>query len=289
MNKAKLALLTLASAALLAPLQADLVLYEGFDYPAGALVNQNGGTGFSTSWKNSGAGGDTVTYPGLEYTSGANSLNVVGGYTTVTNTGTAGSYRDFSAITAASDTVTTYWISVIASTGGAPYSVSGDEASLQFRNGSGTNVLSVGAFGTSANWRLRAIGNSSGFSNAGDAPSSSTEAYLVIRVDVDTTASAADNLYLWVNPDLGSEPTIAGATSSITGTNFWDNGEFSLVRLRTGLIESGGTAESKSLTYDELRLGTSFTDVAPIPEPAELAAIMGVLVAALGFLRRRRS
>jgi hypothetical protein len=291
MNKAKLALLTLASAALLAPLQANIILYEGFDYAAVALVNQNGGTGFSGAWKSSGLGGDTVTYPGLEYTSGANSLNVVGGYTTVTNTSTAGSYRDFSAVTAASDTVTTYWISVIASTAGGPYDASGDEASLQFRNANNVELVSVGAFGSSANWRIRAksaTGSTTGFSDAGDTPSSLTQAYLVIRVDVDTSASAADNIYLWVDPILGSEPTIASAMASITGTNFWNDGEFSVSRLRSGLINSG-TADTKTLTFDELRLGTSFNDVSPIPEPAEIAAIMGVLVAALGFLRRRRS
>ncbi|MBK1860130.1 hypothetical protein JIN80_17860, partial [Cerasicoccus arenae] len=109
--------------------QANPILYEGFDYSAGALVGENGGTGFSNAWANSGAGGDTVTYPGNTYSSGADNLSVTGGFTTVTNTATAGSFRDFSAITAP-DGTTTYWFSLISSTGGVAFGSGGDEASL---------------------------------------------------------------------------------------------------------------------------------------------------------------
>lgn len=265
---------------------ASLMLYEGFDYSAGGLAGENGGSGFSTSWASSGAGGDTVTYPGSTYISGADSLSVTGGYAAVTNSGTAGAFRDFSTIVAP-DGVSSYWISLIASTGGIAFGSGGDEASIQIRDADNTDLISVGAFGSSANWRIRAKsadGSVSGFSNANDAPNSGASAFILIQVNVDTTA--ADNIYFWVNPSLDNEPTIVTATSSITGTNFWDSGDFSINRIRAGLNNSGA-AESKTLNYDEYRFGTSFADVAPIPEPSHFALIAAGLVMLLGYFRRK--
>ncbi|MBK1860133.1 hypothetical protein JIN80_17880, partial [Cerasicoccus arenae] len=115
----------------------------------------------------------------------------------------------------APDGTTTYWFSLISSTGGVAFGSGGDEASLQIRDSDNTELLSVGAFGSSANWRIRAKsadGGISGFSDGGDAPNSGTSAFIVIQVNINTADSAADDLYFWVNPSLDSTPTIGSAT-----------------------------------------------------------------------------
>ena len=269
-------------------MHADALLYEGFDYSAGALAGQNGGTGFTTAWSSSGAGGDVVTAPGKTYSSGGD-LDVVGNFTTVSNSGTAGSFRNFSTITAA--TSTTYWISMIASTSGIVPGSGNDAASIEIRNASNVELLSVGAFGSSANWRIRARSSNratSGFSDAGDTSNSGTDAFLLIRVDVDTSGAGADNIYFWTDPTLGAEPTIVSAESSITGTNFWDADEFSISRIRSGVINSGSTGD-KTLNYDEFRLGTTFADVTPIPEPGVFALVLSSILGVIGIGRRRRN
>ena len=291
MKKAALLCLSLLTTSFVASTQATLLVYEGFDYDTGALAGGNGGVGFTNSWANSGAGGDTVTSPGLTYTNGS-TLATSGNYTTVSNTATAGSFRDFSSVSVASGTQT-YWVSVIAQTNGNAFGASGDEASIQLRNSSNIEILSVGAFGSSANWRIRAksaTGSVSGFSSAGDTPNSGTQAFLLMRVDVNTAADAADNIYLWVDPALGSEPGVGTATASITGTNFWDDDDFNINRVRSGLINSG-TTESKTLTYDELRIADSFGDAAPIPEASSAAMSLTALLTVFTALwwRRKRS
>ena len=90
MKNTKILSSILLTTSMVASLHADALLYEGFDYSAGALAGQNGGTGFTTAWSSSGAGGDVVTAPGKTYSSGGD-LDVVGNFTTVSNSGTAGS------------------------------------------------------------------------------------------------------------------------------------------------------------------------------------------------------
>jgi hypothetical protein len=265
-------ILTLSILTCLPSMPAALLLDEGFDYEAGLLVPANGGTGFSSAWANSGSGGTQVVYPGLAYSDSlGNSLSVTGGSSVITSSATDGAFRDFSAIAVPTNTTTTYWLSFIGSTDGAPFGASGDEASIQLRSGN-TNILSIGAFGTSANWRLRASGGVGGtlFSNATGVPSSAMEAFVVIRLDVNTSTGGNDAVYFWLNPELDEAPSEGSAIGSISGSNIWDT--FSVDRLRTGLNNSG-TAESKELSYDEFRFGTTFTSVAPVPEPAALSLL----------------
>ncbi|RRJ94986.1 PEP-CTERM sorting domain-containing protein [Opitutaceae bacterium TAV4] len=271
---------------------ASILLYDGFDYPAGSLVGRNDGEGFKTAWANSGtASSSTLNTSGSSYsdTSG-NNLLTGGGKVVVSATDTSGVYRTFDPITAASGTTTTFWLSFVGSTtgvwtqGGGGYS-----AALILRNGD-TELLAIGAFGTTDAWRVRA--NNASYSPAPGVPSSSTEAFVVVRIDVDTTTGGNDSVYMWLNPDIGgAAPSISTAAGSITGTNLWNDGAFSLNLLRIGTID-GGAKTAKGIALDELRLGTDFASVTPqaVPEPATLAMLFGgIVLFTTAVFRRHRA
>ena len=82
----------------------------------------------------------------------------------------------------------------------------------------------------------------------------------------------ADRLSLWVDPTLADQAS-PDATRAYTGTN-WSTA----VRLA-----SGGTAGAGSTAWDNLVVGTQWTDVVPEPSTLWLGA-----VGAMALLRRRR-
>lgn len=107
--------------------------------------------------------------------------------------------------------------------------------------------------------------------------------FVVSQVDFGT-----GQVNMWVNPQLGvSDPGEADATATFPvggdvalGT---DQMSFNQIQFR-----DTGTA---GLIWDELRIGTSYGDVAPtaIPEPSTIAALFGSLILGFAFWRQRRS
>ncbi|WP_157837046.1 cell wall anchor protein [Geminisphaera colitermitum] len=278
--------LLVASAVL--PVRASLLLYEGFDYEA-PIVGKEGGSGFNAAWAQHASPATINLKAGLDYTdTNTDALVATGGSVGITSVASGGISRTFDAITAAADTTTTYWLSFV---GNTAWSATGSGnnffASLMLRSGT-TDILSVGAFGSSPNWRVRA--NNSNYSSATGVPTSSTQAFVVVRIDVNTATAGNDAVYLWINPALGTEPSIGAATGSITGTNLWNS--FSLDSLRISVNENAPAGATKSISLDELRLGTSYADVAVtvVPEVASTAVFLGgMLFVVVILLQGRRS
>jgi len=50
-----------------APVAAGLIAYDGFNYAAGSLAGQNGGSGWNGAWSVYGGGAVTVQSPGLSF------------------------------------------------------------------------------------------------------------------------------------------------------------------------------------------------------------------------------
>jgi hypothetical protein len=279
------ALLTLPS---LAP--AALLTYEGFgDYPNVTTVHGlTGGTGWNGGWvvqdSNQGINyptaisnpltfGPLVTSPEGGYLYGGAGYRSVGRQLDITN----GSVWDSGGYVGGGfidDGV--LWFSMLAQinttaevnftfTGSGTTWWAGDNGDVRIRT-------------TGGNWQLGTVNGS--FVTAGTRTNNTTY-FVVGRFDLNGTDST---FHLWVtsNPTsltLGG-PDLALATANASLTNL----DVATVRFRNFSINvDDGSNVAK---IDEIRFGTTFADVSPIPEPstyALLAAGLGTLV----WLRRR--
>ncbi|MGE5296453.1 MAG: discoidin domain-containing protein, partial [Solirubrobacterales bacterium] len=218
---------------------AGVIVYDGFDYAAGSLGGKAGGTGWDAgvAWD----GGQTVTSPGLEWPG----LPFVGNK--VTSTSTA-SFRlmpaGFSALNR------TLWFSFICQNSATP-----SWCGISPFNGSGSEALFIGKPDTSAYWGL-ALYNSMSDSGAVTGAKLSTVpvgelAFFVVRI---INGASSSRITAWINPGLGSEPTVATAfyDSETAGEK---TGRVPFDRIR---ISGAGQA----LFYDELRIGETYADIA---------------------------
>ena len=132
-------------------------------------------------------------------------------------------------------------------------------------------VLLVGNSWASEKYSYAAMG-SADINGAGTVDTNAH--FFVIKIDYN--GGANDNVTLFFDPDPsvaeGSQP--GGIQTSISG-----NASFDFIHLRAGNTD-------KPWEYDEIRLGTTWASVTPIPEPSQISLIAGSLVAFL--LRRRR-
>ena len=108
--------------------------------------------------------------------------------------------------------------------------------------------------------------------------------YLIVA-KYDFGAAGADDgrIDMWVNPDVASLGTGLAPTGGhqVTATGISDDGmRFNGIGMYAQ-PNGGGTTS----TFDEFRVGQSWVDVSPVPEPAGLALLAGVA----GLALRRRS
>ncbi len=104
----------------------------------------------------------------------------------------------------------------------------------------------------------------------------------VVRADY--AANAKDTFTAWLDPDptLGELAQNPNITVMRRSANEDDNDGFNQIRMR-------GDDATGQWEFDELRLGTTWTDVTPIPEPGTaLLAVVGFSALAFYRLRRRR-
>lgn len=236
-----------------APVHAALLVYEGFDYAAGAGSNLNGGTGWNASsvWNNATIGAPGKTYSDLEV-SGNTAANPANYDQTRFFANTYGS------------TPQTIWISFI----GQMSATQG--GTLTLTNSGFSSSISIGSdWWSQTNWGL--------YVNGGSQTSASVlnSTFLVMRIDF---KDGADDFYLWTDPSLTSEPSIGTANASRVGQL-----DITLAGLR--LISRNGSTTS----FDEFRLGDTFADVTPngIPEPGS-ATLLGFGLAGTLWMSRRR-
>jgi hypothetical protein len=259
---------------------AELKVYEPFDYAVGSsLLGANGGTGFTGPWRDQTAAGSasiqsgSLVYPGLS-TSG-NSVLMSG------QTGTYNIFRNHANIEGADGTTT--WISFIGQRLGPPQDPPANPNNPYPR---GVNISFYNAEGLALHGREQfAIGNASGAATndwafighgqvANIVPSASPPvsyggapaAFVVIRIDhhgppnMDGPGNN-DDIYFFINPSLGAEPSPASANAQRLGTaaNTFDYS--GLDHLRPFVGNTSGAQPYGELLWDELRIGTTFADV----------------------------
>ncbi len=248
-----------------------LLAYEPFtNSPGTAVIGSSDGFGFNGGWQaNSSTGVATNTGYGLAYIDGAsNTLVTTGGAAFFQGSTTASSAMqpirlfNFARGTNGTDGVTT-WISFIAARQGPTGTLSGN---LYGRGANLPHDINTGAL------QKLAIGNSSGAGsntvglipqgNAANllgsaAPFGGATNFIVVRID--HRVGVNDSAYLFVNPNLSSEPSTNAAQA--VSTNAFD---FSFDRLR---VFAGGQSSAQQpyaeLIVDEYRIGETYTDVTP--------------------------
>jgi hypothetical protein len=245
--------------------QASLLISEPFDYSTGNLAGQTGGIGFTGNWTTVGdAGGAIVQAGSLAYSTLATSGNKT--YVSP-NVAASGASRTFSNMSSG----TVYMSFLINHDEGTRF------FALRLYDGAAERLL-IGQGTAGTTWLLG--GSTVGFTgDTGVAASLDTTFLMVLRIDFDASGTN-ERLRLYVNPTLGTEPLTAQADGTTTSS-------FQLNKLDIAGGQTGGGNTVSKGWFDEIRFGTTFADVTPVPEPATWALLSLGGIAGLFFRRRR--
>jgi hypothetical protein len=248
--------------------QASLIASESFNYPiAGSSLNgQGSGTGFTGTW-GGGANFDVVsglTYSGVSSSGGAAS-------------GSGQTYLSLSsAISPASGSI---YFSILLNQSSANFGNIGF-----FNNGGAGELWSFGdtynGSGPSPTYALNSASGpgkfnaAAGFNDSGVSIVPNVTQWLVAQIDYATPSAPV--AYLYLNPAVGSTPLTSSAIATMTGAN-----AISINQIRL---------EDRNFAIDEIRIGTTFADVASVPEPSTYAFITLGFVYLFGLkIFKRRS
>lgn len=286
----------LAAAALPAVLAsssyAALLAYEGFNYqppatPAGSAVfGLNGGTNWNAAWIGNNDGFKTAPDGGLGYGSLSTSTGAI-----ADTSGSSKAYiRASNATAIASSDTKTRWFSMLLNVNSlnATAPVSNTLAIWSGLSSAGANSTQRGSnvgfqidATVSSGYQMYArVGTTLSSASYGISAPTGT-LFIVGKYSANPTGN--DFSEIWVNPN----------TSLLGGTNL-TNGSTAEAYLSVGAGSSidavsfafnavGTYGSSLKGSLDEVRIGDTFADVSPVPEPASIAGL-----AVLGFLATRR-
>lgn len=241
-----------------------LLAYEGFAYepPGLALAGADGGEGFVGGWQQSIAGVDVVRI-------GEDSLQFAG---LATSGGHArlGSATDANLARALAVPLgvngTTRYVSFLLRPDGQIIDFGWFGVTL----GSTFTQLFAGKRGTANDYAIEGRG---GFVpvSSGVQVESGVTALLVLRIEV---GDGPDRVTLYVNPVPGDPEPAVGTVHDL---EIADGDELSIF------------AGASAFSIDEIRVGTTFAAVTPVPEPSGAAAAAVAALGLLGVAPRRRS
>ncbi len=264
------------------PARATLMVYEGFastNYTAGQLLNQSPAiTGFVTNaWSGStniaaGGASQALTYSNIvSDNTGGSYTTAVGGRTTRAMSTTLGGNTVLG--------TNTYYISLmmqvstVASTNYRAFELESQFNNRNFQFGAAADTGSI-------NWGMRVTTATSTFlTNVSTVTAVTNQTVFAVLKLRYSSAANDDAVDLWVNPsDLSSE---AGSTNFVTisGFDFLHNSAKNI-----SLASFTGTGRA---SWDEMRVGTTWADVTPVPEPSTLAMLGLAGLAAIGYRIRR--
>ena len=224
--------------------QAQPIATERLEYPAGnSLLGQSGGLGFASPWQTAGYGSwsinaadEVIIRNGLVLsTAGGRAQSNLGGAqrtlaTPIAGTPGTSAWVSFVARRVSGATGSS-WLGVkLPSTGPAPFLFLGQP------------------FGRS-HW-----GVDNGLAGGiAESSADASVAHIVCRIDF---KSGADDVRVWIDPNLDSPP--ADSTAALTLNNYGDFQNISKV-----LIETGAAGSTQTGAIDEIRVGSTFADVTP--------------------------
>lgn len=244
--------------------QAALTAYEDFDYTPGNIDGLNGGTGFSGAWGNFFGTSGTVGTGGLSDPGTPGVPSNGNGYTGGSSSG--GAIRSLSTTFTDGDT---FYVSfliqpdfVIDSSGSAFAQVRLD----------GTNGdIAIGTTNAGGGqWQMRQTSPNGSVVLSSILPTQGVTALLVAEVQLQ---AGNDIVSLYVDPTAGA-PQPGSAAAILNSEDF-------------GTIQGVATAGGLPWQLDEIRIGTTFGDVTPVPEPSTYALLLGGM-GVLYVLRRKK-
>ena len=252
---------------------AALIIYESFDDSDATLNGNASGTGLSGNW--SSEGGNNITSGSLSWgslaTSGNQVINVGGNFQEASvSTGTtltSGGHLNNGAV---------LWFSFLAQSvsSGRTYMTIGTGGPDGFDRIGGGGGMGLGV--RLENGNVHAHGwDGSAQKPAGTAVSNGT-VFVVGRITWSADDLTNDTLEIFLP---GTDLVLPGSAASTLSHNFTQAGQLGF----TTLGFAGSTPPIPNV--DEIRFGTSYLDVAPVPEPS--TALLTCL-AVFGLLRRRR-
>jgi hypothetical protein len=232
-----------------------LQAYDDFIYPAGSLgAGANQGSGWAGPWSNT--ANVTVSAAGL--TPPVN-LATSGGSVS-TNTGGGAATRNLTA--PLSSYGTTVWTGVLIKPDLSQVPAGARRGGIEVGN---AQVEYVQENDGNWHWEIASVNGTwyGSHWNAGVNPLvTSGQTYFVVLEEI--LSGGSDTVYAWINPPPGAAaPSTASAFDTRTGVNAGDN--LSAVILSSNYYANTG--------FDELRIGTTYASVAPIPVPAGTTGI----------------
>ncbi len=237
--------------------RAALLAYEPFDYPAGEdIFTKNGGSGWTSSWTYMSSRPGTISSPGLSHPSLATLGNALQTPAVSVSTEPAVFVRGLP--TFGADDTTLYLSFLLR-----------PDASYGYYGGVNLGGLFIGKSGGVSDTTYGLEGPLGDVVKSDTDVVTGTTVWLVVRAQF---KAGHDLFELFVNPPTSGLPPVPSATKSNHDAGTAD---YFLVN------NAGG------FTTDEIRIGTSYADVAPVPEPAACAAGLG-LTALWAVHRARR-
>jgi hypothetical protein len=237
----------IAGLGLLAAARAELIVYEGFDYAPGGSLEGRGDNGFfwgTNLWLKQFATSDWLTVSNSLLHP---SIPATGGHVAETNNSQGADYERKFALHTFGDNESIWFSFLVRVTQGASWDL--------FFTFSGLNSNKFGVRADYVDYKIRAL-IGVGYNGSDESINLGQNTTRLVVGRYRFSQSDVEQLDLWMDPDIASEPQPGGLSSSNH-----------IVHLRQH--ESGGRIDSVlledrsigSLAFDELRLGTSWADV----------------------------
>lgn len=247
--------------------------FEGFDYATGNLNTQNGGTGWAGAWSvpTVVANSAVISTQSITYNFGGTVIG--GGNSLLIRNGSNPLQRD---VFAAPDTSgQDYYVSFIFNNTGTTF------AGWQAKDG---NVdLTNDTIGLTNNGTVGArVGNST---STGATGFSDNATHFVVIAYTGWDGSTYRTSKVWLNPSAVGDPA-ASVSATYTGTAGQGSSGFMGLYIRTANFANDNT---EFMYIDDIRVGTSWSSVTPIPEPSTtvLLTALGVCVGAVSRRKPR--
>jgi MYXO-CTERM domain-containing protein len=275
----RLLLVCVTALVLASAVRAQTFAYEGFDYATSQSINGlGGGTGWATAWST------TTTTSFVSYTGSTSdptgTLITSGNQVRTVGTTTFHELSRSTAVDLRTAPNSSLWISLTArridpfsspTYGGL---VIGNEVGSSAAN---TGRLFVGDPGGADTWAIERAGGGGPGQVSNHSVVNGAATLLVVNIQFQDNGPETVSLYVNRAPGGGTPPSVDAFLSNLD------------------LNPSNGPVTNVSLwfagsiyQFDEIRIGTSYADVTPTPEPGALLVVAaGVL--SVGAWRRRRS